>query len=112
MLFGNASDMQPLHSSRSRTAGVQEGVVGRQLKGWWPRQAGAATTAGHSRPAGVAAASSGAQNAPAGAVGRAGVYGPVMATARAHRGIAALLHKEGIGLEGWANAALTLSIDG
>lgn len=31
---------------------------------------------------------------------------------RAYRGVASLLHKEGIGLEGWADAALTLSIDG
>jgi hypothetical protein len=31
---------------------------------------------------------------------------------RAYRGVARLLHKEGIGLEGWADAALTLSIDG
>jgi hypothetical protein len=31
---------------------------------------------------------------------------------RAYRGVASLLHGEGIGLEGWADAALTLSIDG
>jgi hypothetical protein len=31
---------------------------------------------------------------------------------RAYRGVASLLHKEGIGLEGWADAALTLSTDG
>lgn len=32
--------------------------------------------------------------------------------ARAYRGVASLLHQEAVGLEGWADAAVTLSIDG
>lgn len=41
--------------------------------------------------------------------GRAGLQVPPV---RAYRGVASLIYKEGIGLEGWADAALTLSVDG
>lgn len=57
----------------------------------------------------VAAAAAGAGAELAAGDGRGAVQMP---PARAYRGVASLLHKEGIGLEGWADAALTLSIDG
>lgn len=90
--------------SRAQTASGH-----RQLTGQQRLLAAAAAEPGGASNAVAAAAAAGAGAELAAGDGRGAVQMP---PARAYRGVASLLHKEGVGLEGWADAALTLSIDG
>lgn len=96
------------------TAGPQHAGSMRWLNTWRGRlkQPAADHDAGaeQSFQTDIAAAGLAADDGQDAAAGSAGVAKPPRA--RAYRAVAALLHREGIGLEGWADSALTLSIDG
>lgn len=89
-------------SSSKRLAALWR--MGQQQKG---KEAGSSESSSSGSLTPVAEAGDGVDSQPSGVPASAAVPLP-----RAYRGVASLLHREGIGLEGWASAALTLSIDG